>query len=65
MNIKTAPAAMIQLAVFEDMNLILKLADRKNRWRRTTGNLFHSYMPNIPGYSLKLQMTKVTSVAEA
>jgi hypothetical protein len=60
MNINTAPVAMIQFAVFEDIMVILKYADRRRRGRRATSNLFQGYMLNISGYGLRLQMTKVT-----
>jgi hypothetical protein len=53
---------MIQVAVFEDMSL--------NPYQRTGKTASGEYrqpvrgsMPNIAAYSLKLQMTKVMSVA--
>ena len=62
-NIKSAPAAMIQLAVFEDMNS-QPSGGRENAADEPRATLRGS-MPNIAGCWLKLQMTKVTFVAEA
>lgn len=63
MAIKTAPAAMIQLAVFEDMNF------NPSGGRGTGADKprfpVNGYRRNIAGYRIKLQMTKVTSLADA